>query len=365
MPTNKLYHTFMCQICELRPKQRVTQIRNFVWLLVGIFESRSVTLSKIAGKIPGPATLVSITRRISRFLENPAVRVREWYHPIARNWLQAQLASIGEIRLILDGTKVGFGHQLLMVSMAYRKRAVPIAWTWVRHVRGHSTAHKQLALLSYVKILLPAGAEVFVLGDCEFGSVEVLKWLEEQPWWYVLRQKTDTCLWSDTLNEWKPFSAFIQKAGQSFWLGAGYLTTQEIHPTNLLAHWEKGEEEPWFLATNLADRSMTLKYYRFRAWCEEMHGDLNKHGFDLESTLLHDFEKLSRLTLAVALLYVWLITVGGRTIQDGLRHLVDRHDRRDLSIFQIGLRSVQRSSPMTCLSIFLFVLTYELKLSGS
>lgn len=342
MPTNRMYHTFMRQICELRPKQRITQIRNFVWLLVGIFESRSVTLSKIAGKIPGPATLVSATRRMSRFLENPAVKVREWYRPIAQNWLQAQLRSIGEIRLILDGTKVGFGHQLLMVSMAYRKRAIPIAWTWVGHVCGHSTAHKQLALLSYVKSLLPAGAEVFVLGDCEFGSVEVLKWLEEQHWWYVLRQKADTCLWFDALNEWKPFSSFIQKAGQSFWLGAGYLTTKEIHPTHLLAHWEKGEEEPWYLATNLTDRSMTLKYYRFRAWCEEMHGDLKKHGFDLESTLLQDFEKLSRLTLAVVLLYVWLITVGGRTIREGLRHLVDRHDRRDLSIFQIGLRSVQR-----------------------
>jgi hypothetical protein len=56
----------------------------------------------------------------------------------------------------------------------------------------------------------------------------------------------------------------------------------------------------------------------------------------------HDFEKLSRLTLAVAFLYVWLLSVGGRTIHDGLRHLVDRNDRRDLSIFQIGLRFTER-----------------------
>jgi hypothetical protein len=48
------------------------------------------------------------------------------------------------------------------------------------------------------------------------------------------------------------------------------------------------------------------------------------------------------LTLAVALLYVWLISIGARTIHQGSRHLVDRHDRRDLSIFQIGLRYIQR-----------------------
>ena len=58
--------------------------------------------------------------------------------------------------------------------------------------------------------------------------------------------------------------------------------------------------------------------------------------------MLRSFLRLSRMTLAVALLYVWLISVGGRTIHQGLRHLVDRHDRRDLSIFQIGLRLVQR-----------------------
>jgi hypothetical protein len=42
---------------------------------------------------------------------------------------------------------------------------------------------------------------------------------------------------------------------------------------------------------------------------------MKKHGFDLESTMLHDFLKLSRLTLAVAFLYVWAISVGFRFIK--------------------------------------------------
>jgi hypothetical protein len=342
MPINVLYHNWMQRICELRPNQRITQVRNFVWLIIGIYLSHSVCLSKIAGEIPGQAKLVSTTRRLSRFLDNSAVNVREWYRPIAQQWLQAQWQCLGEIRLIADGTKVGFGHQLLMVSLAYRKRAIPIAWTWVKHVRGHSSAYKQLALLNYVRKLLPIGAAVFLVGDCEFGSVEVLKWLDFLHWFYVLRQKSDTCVWLNQYNQWKPFGSFVQKAGESCWLGKGYLTASAIYPTNLLAHWKTGEEEPWYLATNLPDEKMALKYYRFRMWCEEMHGDFKKHGFDLESTMLQDFLRLSRLTLAVALLYVWLISVGGRTVHQGLRHLVDRNDRRDLSIFQIGLRYIKR-----------------------
>jgi hypothetical protein len=342
MPINELYHTWMERICELRPGQRITQIRNFVWLIVGIYRSRSVYLSRIAGKIPGPAKLLSITRRLSRLLDNSAIRVREWYEPIARQWLEAQWRCLREIRLIVDATKVGFGHQLLVVSLAYRKRAIPIAWTWVNYVRGHSSAIMQLALLNYVRKLLPVGAAVFLVGDCEFGSVEVLKWLEQWHWFYVLRQKSDTCVWLEQDEAWKPFSSFVHQAGESHWLGHGYLTAKAIHPTNLLVHWETGEEEPWYLATNLPDRSIALKHYRHRMWAEEMHGDFKKHGFDLECTMLRDFLRLSRLTLAIALLYVWLISVGGRTIHRGLRHLVDCLCRRDLSIFQIGLRFTQR-----------------------
>lgn len=46
--------------------------------------------------------------------------------------------------------------------------------------------------------------------------------------------------------------------------------------------------------------------------------------------------------MIVSFLYVWLISVGGRTIHEGLRSLFDYNDRRDLSIFQIGLRFSQR-----------------------
>lgn len=84
MPINQLYHTWNQQIRELRPDQRITQVRNFVWLIIGIHQSRSVTLSRVAGKIPGSAKLLSYTRRLSRLLNNPAIRVREWYEPVAR-----------------------------------------------------------------------------------------------------------------------------------------------------------------------------------------------------------------------------------------------------------------------------------------
>jgi len=342
MPINELYHTWFMRIRQMQPTERITRIRNFTWLIVGIHQSCSVYLSRIAGKMTGKTKLLSFIQRLSRLLANPAINVRAWYEPIARSWLVSQAGHLQQVRLIVDGTKVGFIHQLLNVSLAYRKRAIPIAWTWVKHVKGYATPETHLALLAYVRSLLPKGMAVLLVADCEFGAVDVLKQLDQWRWDYVLRQKCRTHVCLPDKTEWCDFGRWVEKPGRSVWLGEGWLTQTKIYPVNLLAHWKVGEDEPWCLATNLPDRQLTLQAYTRRMWIEEMFGDLKSHGFDLECTMLRQANKLSRLTLAVALLYVWSISIGTRTIQNSQREQVDRKDRRDLSIFQIGLRFIER-----------------------
>jgi hypothetical protein len=340
MPITKLYHTWMNKITQLFPKERVTRRQNLAWLLAGVFQSKSVHLSKVASKIPGSATLNSITRRLDRFLENPAFRVRDWYEPIVKQLL-AQRAG-REYRLIVDGSKVGFGHQFLVVALAYRWRAIPLVWMWVRSSRGHSTSGRQLALLNYIHKLLPADASVLLLGDSEFGAVEVLKQLDQWGWKYVLRQKGSHLIRENEQSPWISLGSLLAKAGQSLWLGRQQLTQLHAYAVNVLAHWKIGEKEPWLLATNLPSLREALKAYERRMWIEEMFGDLKENGFDLESTHLRSVFKLHRLTFAVVLLFLELVTSGSKIIKNGMRRLVDRPDRRDLSIFRIGLYMRER-----------------------
>lgn len=342
MPIMKLYRTWKEQIRKLRPNQRITQIQNFAWMMVGIYQSRSVHLSKIANKVIGSAKLVSTVRRFERFLDNQAIEVRAWYEPIAKQWIAAQWQHLREIRLIVDGTKVGFGHQLLMVSLAYRRRSIPVAWTWVPYVRGHSSAKQQIELLKYVKNLLPKKAPVFLVGDSEFGSILVIKRLNRWHWSYALRQKSNTGFHRDTSEAWQTLGSFVKKAGDCVWLPNGFLTQEHAFAVAVLVYWKADENEPWCLATNLPNPKMVVQYYQRRMWIDEMFGDLKKHGFDLESTMLRTPEHLSRLTLVVAFLFDWLISAGAKVIRMGLRPLVDRKDRRDLSLFQIGWRFVER-----------------------
>lgn len=341
MSINHLYHSWVEQLWQLRPKERVTRIRVLAWLVIGIYQSKSVHLSAIAQEIPSQAKLLSVVKRLERLLNNPALQVRSWYEPMARSWLQSAAAS-GEVRLIVDGSKVGFGHQLLMIAVAYRRRSIPIVWTWIKGARGHSSARTQIALLAYVQNLLPTDSTVLVVGDSEFGAVEVLRYLDGLGWRYVLRQKANNQVRCGESSDWQDFLNLVQEPGQIAWLPSGLLTRKHAYQVNLLAHWKPGETEPWLLATNLTSHRLAIKAYDRRMWIEEMFGDFKGHGFDLESTHLRHFMRLSRLTLAVALLYVWLVTTGATVIKNGQRHLVDRADRRDLSIFQIGLRWIKR-----------------------
>jgi hypothetical protein len=104
--------------------------------------------------------------------------------------LEAQHRHLGEIRSIVDGTKNGFGHQLLIVSLPYRKRAIPITWIWVKCVKGQSTARKQLVLSAYVRSLLPAREAVFLVVGSKFGSMLVLLYLDRWRWFYNLASKS-------------------------------------------------------------------------------------------------------------------------------------------------------------------------------
>jgi hypothetical protein len=47
-----------------------------------------------------------------------------------------------------------------------------------KHVKSHSLARAQLARLAHVRRWIPKGATVSVIGDCEFGAIDVLQQMD-------------------------------------------------------------------------------------------------------------------------------------------------------------------------------------------
>jgi hypothetical protein len=206
-----------------------------------------------------------------------------------------------------------------------------------------------------------------VVGDSEFGAVAVMEQLEEWGWHYVLPQKPNHLLREEEEEEeeeeedskWEPLGRLIKReAGQTTttkrWIENVLLSRLHAHQTNLLLYWKARETEPWLLATDLDNSREALSAYKRRAWIEGMFADFQGHGFDLESTQLRRFERLSRLSLAVAMLYVWLVVYGAKVVKRGQRHLVDCSDRRDQSLFRLGYNMLDRClvqgiKPFICL----------------
>jgi hypothetical protein len=242
----------------------------------------------------------------------------------------------------MDVTKVAFGFRLLMVSVAYRRRSLPIGWKWVAGSRGHSTTEQQVTLLKEVRGLLPARAAVSLVGDGEFGTGMLMDYLQAWGWHYVLRISCDTLILAHGQGaHWRRVDSWQLQRDLPLFISHVSITQAYPQGANIVLFHATGEDKPWYLATNLPSADAALQAYRRRMWIEEMFGDMKGHGFDLETSHLQHPLRLSRLTLAVSLLYLWLVALGQHVHQHRLWTLIDRQ-RADLSIFRWGWDFLER-----------------------
>ena len=337
----QLYHKTVAQLCQWLPGERITRLRNMALLLVGLTQARGIHLSQIVNSWPElRSQLPSLVNRLGRFLRNPQVEVRRWYEPLAQ--MLVNQCQGRPLRLIIDCTKVGFNFRMLSISIAYKKRALPLVWSIHRGRKGHVGYKAQLELLEYLSELIGDGAEVWLLGDAGFESVHLFDWLTAHNWHFVLRHPgKNQVRWRG--QPWVKLGEILVQPGETLTIGWVELTAKHAAgPYWLTIHWATGEEEPWFLLSDCTDDRQLIRLYRIRMWTEELYGDLKGHGFDLEATHLDDADRIARLVLAVCINFVWFIALGVWIVKRGWRHLLDHRSRRDKSYFRLGLDWLDR-----------------------
>ncbi len=80
---------------------------------------------------------------------------------------------------MLDRVLLQERHNLLVASVGFRRRSVPLAWQTLDHV-GASDLEEHKAVLKAALAELPVGTKVTVLADSEFRSVALFQWLRRQ-----------------------------------------------------------------------------------------------------------------------------------------------------------------------------------------
>jgi hypothetical protein len=102
---------------------------------------------------------------------------------------QERFTIKGLVYIAIDRTIWG-AINILMVSLIYDKRAIPIYWE-ILDKKGSSNLEEQQRVLGKILTVL-SGHKIVVLGDREFCSFSLGKWLREQSLYFCLRQKQST-----------------------------------------------------------------------------------------------------------------------------------------------------------------------------
>jgi hypothetical protein len=334
----RVYSAIERKVCHLLPQEEPARQTNLSLMITGAVRSRSVQQRKIAGEVPFAAQATSLMQRQRRFLMNHHVDEAAYYRPFITPFVQAR--SCRALPLIIDSSPAGRYCQMLMTSMGYCRRALPLSWAVRRGKKGHFPAETHREVLDRAAELLPREAMVVLVGDGEFGYPARAADARQRGWDFVLRTAEDNVIW--IAGEPFPLRQFRVEPGESLWLEEVLWTHQHFGPVNVLVIWNEREKEPMYLISSFSLPEETSYWYRRRPWIETLFRDDKSMGFHLHLSRLRHLDRMARLLLMVALAYLWMMYLGTLVLLGGLQRLVDRGDRRDCSFFTIGCEWLRR-----------------------
>ena len=303
-------------------------------LISGIVGSRKTNLPDVAGHVPDGTLSESRVKRFSRFIANERVDLETYYLPYAK----ALLAGLSNhpLVLVIDGSAVGRNCVTLMLSVVYKKRALPVAWIVIKGKKGQFPEESHIALAEQVRPLIPEDTSVIFLGDGEFDGIGLQETVKGYGWQYVFATAKNTIL---TQNDQEfSFQSCGVKSGEIISFQQVKFTRQGYGPVTAIAWWEAGYQDPLYLVTNIDDISKACTFYRKRFRIETFFSDQKSRGFNLHKSHLRDPERLSRLMMGACLAYIWIVYLGVVATQGEWIPIIHRSDRCDLSLFQLGLR---------------------------
>src|SRR4029434_5906475 len=119
------------------------------------------------------------------------------------------------------------------------------------------------------------------------------------------------------------------------------LTRDAYGPVMVLSGWAKGSHEPLYGVSNMDAAEEACRYYQKRVRIETFFSDQKSRGFHMHKSHISDPQRLSRLLIAACLAYIWIIYLGSLCEKDGWQKIIHRQERCDLSLFQLGLGTLE------------------------
>jgi len=281
--------------------------------------------------MPWSGTRDSVVQRLWRALLNVRLDVRTLYGPTVGHVL-SWLNNPRGVIVVLDRTMIQDALNILMVSVAFRGRSLPLAWK-IQKKEGSFQLRHIRAALRFVASWTPPDARIWVVDDREFQHVALQRFVrDELGWHFVQRLDQSTWVYPRGRTAFKLRHSGLQR-GQFRSFGRVQVT---------IGYWRLGEDEPWYLLSDQTLGREAVRIYVRRFWIEEMFRHFKSQGWDIEASRIRHPAHFQRLVLMIALAYVWFVHICVALVKRGLRRWVDRCAHRTLSYFRLGWNWLDR-----------------------
>jgi hypothetical protein len=321
-----------------RNSHQEQHLNTLALLICGIVGAQHVQFAPIADHAPirGQKNESLITR-FRRFVKHDDITLEAVWLPFARAVLAGLAAA--PLTILLDGTTAGRGCMVLMASVVYQGRAIPLLWTVVKGKKGHLPQHVHCALIRQLREVMPTQATVLVLGDGEFDGTELQAAIRATKWDYACRTASNITIYA--ADRVFTVGDLPLQRGAAVAIADVEMTGARYGPILLIGVWEEAHDEPIYLITSLTDAQCAIDSYRLRFRIECMFAEHKSRGFHIHKSHLKKPERLARLLIATSLAYLWVHAVAMFAVAQGWIERFHRKDRCDLSLFQIGVRAIR------------------------
>ncbi|MFK7978715.1 MAG: transposase [Saprospiraceae bacterium] len=361
----------------------LSRIRTLTACITGMIRNKSSHLSDLGKGLLRLITAHSRMKTAKKFVYNTAVNYETYYLPYVKALIELLIPILPNkdtIELVIDGSQMGKYHAILMVSLVFGKRSIPIGWLVKKGAKGHFSKANHVALIEQVQRdiaeVLPNDRTIILLGDGEFGSIDLQQCCLAANWSYVFRTAFNTRLYKDgeefqpkeigvcqledyaliacdivpPLEDLFPQTAeweipqdlqFVPNQDHVF-VGQVEFSKQRFGEVQFVLWHDPNQQKAVPLVSNLTDARLIIQAYDRRWAVECLFKDLKSTSFKLDKTRLADAAAISNLVMIAAFAFTLLFKIGKTYQQHPIRAYIHqlRPDRVVYSTFNFALHLV-------------------------
>jgi hypothetical protein len=286
-------------------RMNVARRRGISQVVAAMLTVRSANLVELGNAVP--RQIASWEKRyqfVERVLGNPKTDCDAMMASFAGE-VAGQLSAAGQTLIVMmDQSHINDLNEVLMVSLRFRDRALPMAWR-VKATQGGIGFEVQEEVLAAVKAMLPQDAAILLCADRFYGTPALVNWCVAAGWDYRIRLKANLTL---------AHAGGEMTTGEVLALAPEGLTGARLcgtsAATNIFALHEQGHPEPWIIAMAAKPGRVACLDYGLRWGIEAMFSDYKSRGFGLMQSQIQRPDRLEKLILIMAIAMYWAVSCG-------------------------------------------------------